>query len=37
MIVFLIVMAGIAGVATYLCERVDRPHRRLEREARQGL
>ncbi len=38
MLIFMAVMAIIAGVATYLCERVDRPRRRLQREAaRQAL
>lgn len=37
MIVFLAVMAGIAAIGTWLTERVDRPARRLEREARRAL
>jgi hypothetical protein len=35
MIVFFVVLAVIAGVGTYLTERVDRPRRRLERMAQQ--
>ena len=37
MIVFLSIMAGIAGIGTWLTERIDRPARRLEREARRAL
>lgn len=37
MIVFLGIMAAIAAIGTWLTERVDRPARRLEREARQAL
>jgi len=37
MIIFLAVMAAIAGVAVYLCERVDAPRRRLERESGKAL
>lgn len=37
MIVFLGVMATIAAIGTWLTERVDRPARRLEREARRAL
>jgi hypothetical protein len=35
MIVFFAVLAIIAGVGSYLTERVDRPRRRLERMAQQ--
>jgi hypothetical protein len=35
MIVFFVVLAAIAGVGTYLTERVDRPRRRLERMSQQ--
>jgi hypothetical protein len=37
MIIFLAVMTAVAGVAVYLCERVDAPRRRLEREAGKAL
>jgi hypothetical protein len=35
MIVFFAVLAVIAGVGSYLTERVDRPRRRLERMSQQ--
>lgn len=35
MIAFFVVLAVIAGVGSYLTERVDRPRRRLERMAQQ--
>ncbi len=35
MLIFLAVMASFTAVAVYLTERVDRPRRRLEREAAQ--
>jgi hypothetical protein len=37
MLIFLAVMTVITGVAVYLCERVDAPRRRLEREAGKAL
>jgi hypothetical protein len=37
MLIFLGVMTAIGAVAVYLCERVDAPRRRLQREAGKAL